>query len=91
MNNIKEKDIIRVKITGIQEYGAFAIIDGEYDGLIHISEISYGFVRDISDYLRVGEYIYAEVIDIDDDSIATLKLILQKMEIPKNFSMSLTA
>ena len=68
MNNIKEKDIIRVKITGIQEYGAFAIIDGEYDGLIHISEISYGFVRDISDYLRVGEYIYAEVIDIDDES-----------------------
>ena len=38
-NNIKEKEIIRVKITGIQKYGAFATIeDNEYNGLIHISE-----------------------------------------------------
>ena len=68
MNNIKEKDIIKVKITGIQEYGAFATIDDEYDGLIHISEISYGFVKDINNFLRIGDYIYAEVIDINNEN-----------------------
>ena len=52
MNSIKEKDIIKVKITGIKKYGAFASLDDNYNGLIHISEISYGFVRNINDYLQ---------------------------------------
>jgi len=69
MNKISIKDIIKVKVTGIQEYGAFVESYNGYVGLIHISEISYGFVRNISDFLRVGESIYAEVIDIDDDNM----------------------
>lgn len=68
MNKLKEKDVIRVTITGLQNYGAFADIDEEYDGLIHISEISYGFVKNISDYLRVGENIYAEIVEVDEDN-----------------------
>ena len=67
MNNIKEKDIIRVKITGIQEYGAFAIIDGEYDGLIHISKISNNFIKDPKEVLSVGQIVEAKVIDIDKE------------------------
>ena len=47
-NNIKEKEVIKVKITGIQKYGAFATIENnDYSGLIHISEISYGYVKNI--------------------------------------------
>lgn len=65
MRQLKEKDIIPVTITGIQNYGAFADICDEYAGLIHISEISYGFVKNISDYLTVGERIYAEVVEVD--------------------------
>lgn len=68
MIRLKEKDVIRVTITGLQNYGAFADIDSEYDGLIHISEISYGFVKSVSDYLSVGESIYAEVVEIDEES-----------------------
>ena len=68
MKEYKEKDIIEAKVTGIQEYGAFVSIDNEYDGLIHISEISYGFVKNINDYVKIGDKIYAEVINIDKDS-----------------------
>ncbi len=68
MNQIKEKDIIKVKITGIQKYGAFATLNNDYNGLIHISEISYGFVKSINDFVNVGDNIYAEVVDIDDTS-----------------------
>jgi len=57
-----------VTITGLQNYGAFVDIDSEYDGLIHISEISYGFVKNISDYLNIGESIYAEIVEINDES-----------------------
>ena len=46
MSTIKEKDVIKVTITGIQKYGAFAMLPNHYNGLIHISEISYGYVAD---------------------------------------------
>lgn len=68
MNDFKEKDIIEAKVTGIKEYGAFVNIDELHDGLIHISEISYGFVKNINDYVRIGDTIYAEVIDVDKNS-----------------------
>ena len=68
MNKLKEKDIIKVTITGLQNYGAFVDIDEEYDGLIHISEISYGFVKNISDYLNIGEHVYAEIVEINDEN-----------------------
>lgn len=68
LNKLKEKDIVKVTITGVQNYGAFADINSEYEGLIHISEISYGFVKNISDYLSVGEDIYAEVVEVNDEN-----------------------
>ena len=37
MDKFKENDVVPVKVTGIQKYGAFVEIDDKYDGLIHIS------------------------------------------------------
>ena len=79
MNEVKEKDIVRVRITGIQEYGAFATLDDEYNGLIHISEISYGFVRDINNFFKVGDYIYAEVIEVNQED-KQLKLSIKDID-----------
>ena len=61
-------DIIDVTITGIQPYGAFALLPDHSSGLIHISEISDDFVRNISDYLYIGEKIKVKVIDVDYDN-----------------------
>ena len=79
MSNFKQNDVIQAKVTGIQEYGAFVNINDEYDGLIHISEISYGFVRNINDYVRIGDKIYAEVLDIDDNT-NQLKLSIKDID-----------
>ena len=70
MNKIKEKDIIQVKITRIQKYWAFVNVNDSdnYSGLIHISEISYGYVKNINDFINIGDNIYAEVVKIDDDN-----------------------
>lgn len=83
MNQIKENDIIKVKITGIQKYGAFATLNDEYNGLIHISEISYGFVKDINDFINIGDNIYAEVVDINNDS-KQMKLSIKDIDYKKN-------
>lgn len=53
------------RITGIKPYGAFVSFDNDVTGLIHISEISNGFVRDISSFVNVGDYALLKVIDID--------------------------
>ena len=68
MDDINIGDIIRVTVTGIQNYGAFVMINEKYDGLIHISEISKDYVKDINDYVEIGDLIYAEVIDYDEES-----------------------
>lgn len=83
MNDIKEKDIIKVKITGIQKYGAFASLPNNYNGLIHISEVSHGFVKDIQDFVEVGDDIYAEVIDINDEE-KRIKLSIKDVDYKKN-------
>lgn len=83
MDKIKENDIIKVKITGIQNYGAFAEADGEYNGLIHISEISYGYVKNIHDFINVGDNIYAEVVGIDDNN-RRIKLSIKDIDYKKN-------
>ena len=62
----KVNDIVKCKITGIEKYGVFVSIDDEYNGLIHISEISDSFVKDINDYVSIGEVIKARVIGVDD-------------------------
>lgn len=64
-HRVKTGDIIDVTITGIQPYGAFASLPDQSSGLIHISEISDKFVRNVENFVHVGEVIRVKVIDID--------------------------
>ena len=65
MKKIEKEDVVKVTVTGIQKYGAFVNTE-DYEGLIHISEISYGYVKNVNDYVKIGDEIYAEVVDIDE-------------------------
>ncbi len=68
MTEYKKGKIVKGNITGIEKYGIFVSLDNYYSGLIHISEISKDFVKNVNDYGVVGETIYAKIIDIDDES-----------------------
>ena len=54
--SMKIGDIVYGKVTNILGYGAFVLVD-DYDGLVHISEFSDGFVRNINDFVKVGQEI----------------------------------
>ena len=54
------------KVTGIQPYGAFVALDDKTQGLVHISEVTYGFVKDINDYISVGEEVQVQVLEVDE-------------------------
>jgi len=59
-------DIVKCTVTGFKDYGIFVKIDSNYDGLIHISEISEGFVRNVNDYSSLGDEIYAKIIEVNE-------------------------
>ena len=65
MSNIEVGSIVKGKVTGIQPYGVFVELAGEAQGLVHISEISHGFVKNIKDYVNVGDEITVKVLSID--------------------------
>ncbi len=79
MEKYKVGDIIRGQITGIEKYGAFVNVDPYYDGLIHISEIANGFVKNVSDYFKIGETIFCRVVDVDEDNLQ-LKLSIRNLD-----------
>lgn len=79
MVNYKVNKIIRVQVTGIEKYGIFVSIDPYYNGLIHISEISDGFVKNLNDYVSIGETIFAKIIDIDEENYQ-LKLSIKNVD-----------
>lgn len=61
-------DVLTGKVTGIQPYGAFVSLDDTTQGLVHISEITYGFVKNITDFLNVGQEVQVKVLEVDADS-----------------------
>ena len=75
----KEGQIVKGRVTGIENYGVFVGFDEYYTGLIHVSEISDGFVKNINDYVNVGEVIKVKVLDVDDDSYQ-LKLSIKNIK-----------
>ena len=77
MPDIKIGNIIKCTVTGIETYGIFVSTKEDYTGLIHISEISNKFVKNVSDYAKVGESIYAKVIGIDNNK---LKLSIKNID-----------
>lgn len=71
--------IITGQITGIQPYGAFVQVDEKTTGLIHISELSEGFVKDIESVVKVGDQVQLKVLDIDPKT-NHLKLSLKALK-----------
>lgn len=58
-------EVLKGKVTGIQPYGAFVALDEHTQGLVHISEITYGFVKDIADFLKVGQEVEVKILEVD--------------------------
>jgi general stress protein 13 len=67
-DKIEVGSVITGKVTGIQPYGAFVSLDENTQGLVHISEVTHGFVKDINEFLKVGEEVKVKVLSIDENA-----------------------
>lgn len=55
------------KVTGITNFGAFVELAEGSTGLVHISEVADSYVKDINDYLKLGDVVEVKVINVEKD------------------------
>lgn len=75
--------VIQGKVTGIQPYGAFVALDDKTQGLVHISEVTHGYVKDINEHLTVGDEVSVKVLKIDEAAGKISLSIRATQEAPK--------
>jgi small subunit ribosomal protein S1 len=66
----KVGDITNGEITGIVDFGMFVKIDGDIEGLVHISEMSWSLVENPRDLFKVGDKIKVKIIEIENGKIS---------------------
>ncbi len=66
--------IIEGKVTGITQFGAFVTMEGGKTGLIHISEVSLEYVKDIKGHLNEGDTVKAKILSIDKSGKISLSI-----------------
>ena len=74
---LKVGDVITGKVSGVTSYGAFVNLGGA-DGLIHISELSWDRINNVSDVLTVGDDLSVKVIKLDPE-LSRISLSLRQM------------
>lgn len=72
--------IVDGKVTGITKFGAFVALPEGKSGLVHISEIAYSYVNEVSDHLHEGQQVKVKIIGIDQAN--RINLSIKQVEPP---------
>lgn len=69
--------VVKGKITGVVDFGAFVEFGDNMEGLVHISEIAWQRIDNPRDYIKVGDEVQAKIIEIDGSKISlSIKALL---------------
>ena len=78
--------IVEGKVTGITNFGAFVELPDKTTGMVHISEVSGTFIKDIHEKLSEGDVVKVKVIEINEKgkiALSIKKALPQEEEQPK--------
>ena len=67
LNTINEGDVVTGRVTNVAEFGAFIDLGG-LDGLLHVTDMSWGRVKHPSDICKTGDEIEVKVLKVDFDT-----------------------
>ena len=70
---LKAGSILEGTVTNITNFGAFVEVEGK-TGLVHISEVSDTYVKDIREYLKEKDKVKVKVISVDDNGKISLSI-----------------
>ncbi len=66
--------IVEGKVTGITKFGAFVELPGGKTGMVHISEVSNAYVKEISDHLSENQMVRVKILKISPDGKISLSI-----------------
>lgn len=81
--------IVEGKVVKTTNFGAFVELTGGQTGLIHISEITHSYVKDVKDFLHENDTVKAKVVAIKPDG--KIDLSLKQLEEPKREEVKVRA
>lgn len=67
VSKLEVNQLIEGVVTNIVAYGAFVDIGFEFEGLVHVSELSWSNTKSVSEVLTKGQTVKVRVIGITDD------------------------
>ncbi|MEY8763183.1 MULTISPECIES: S1 domain-containing RNA-binding protein [Clostridium] len=70
---LKAGNILEGTVVNITSFGAFVEVEGK-TGLVHISEVSDNYVKNIRDYLKEKDKVKVKIISIDDNGKMSLSI-----------------
>jgi ribosomal protein S1 len=77
-----EKDmVIKGKITRLEKFGVFVDIGAERSGLVHISEMTHGYIKSPGDMVKEGDEVEVKVLDVNRKK-KQIKLSMKALEEP---------
>ncbi len=65
-------------ITRIEKYGVFVDLKGGKEGLVHVSQMSTGYIKDVSDKYNIGDIVHVRVSGIKDDGKIELSMLTKE-------------
>ena len=78
---IEVGNIVEGKITSVMPFGAFVELPGKQSGLVHISEVSSKYVKDINECVKKGDVVKVKIIRIDEQG--KISLSIKQAEVKK--------
>jgi len=64
-NEIKPDTVVKGKVVRLESYGAFVDFGAERPGLVHVSEISRGYIKSPNEVVKEGDEVEAVVLDVN--------------------------
>jgi small subunit ribosomal protein S1 len=62
---MKAEMVVKGKVVRLESYGAFVDIGAERPGLIHVSELAYGYIKNPSEIVHEGDEVEAMILDVN--------------------------
>jgi len=59
--------VVEGKVSGITNFGVFVDIGNKTTGMVHISEVARNYVKDIKEYVQVGQEVKVKVIAVSPE------------------------
>ncbi|MDO4719035.1 MAG: S1 RNA-binding domain-containing protein [Peptostreptococcaceae bacterium] len=73
-NSLEVGAIVEGKVFQIKPFGAFVSLPDNKKGLVHISHISHGYIKDVSDVLHEGDTVKVKILSMDPGGKISLSI-----------------